>query len=165
MLIHSEDFPHACPNAPNCPKVSSYFVVPIPFIQVFNNSKYFLWQRFKQKGGSKRHFANCRAEKPTVCNNQEDDSESNHSSVHVKRNFGPLRRITQPAQQSNQSKIIWKDCTVSIKRTDFIERAIWLGYSSLTRVSHLDKRKGKQVGKWVNTAQIGAGTGPKKRKT
>lgn len=108
---------------------------------------------------------NCRAEKPSVSkNDEEDDSERNHSELPVKRNFGIRRRIIQPGQQFDQSKIIWKECAVSIKRTHFIERAIWLGYSSLTRVSRLDKKKGRQVGQWVNSAQIGAGPGPKRRK-
>jgi hypothetical protein len=98
-------------------------------------------------------------------NKEEDDPTINHStSFQFKRNFGPRKLILQPAQHLDESKIIWKECTISIKRTDFIEKAIWLGYCSLTRVSHLNKKKGKKAGKWVNTAQIGAGTGPKKRK-
>jgi len=166
MLIHSNNFRFSCPNAPNCSKVLiDFYCFYLKAKFATFGIKYFLKQPFNTKSNSQRHFVNCRAVKPSVNNNkEEDDSTSYHSSFQFKRNFGPRRLIPQPAQQLDESKIIWKEYTVLIKRTDFIEKAIWLGYSSLTRLYH-NKSNEKKSRTWVNTAQICAGTGPKKRKT
>ena len=106
------------------------------------------------------HSLLCRAEKPTAAEKEEDESESDNSGS--PRGFNrKIRRPTKPPQPIDPSIIAIKECTIVIKRTEFIERAIRKGYSSFTYVGFNWKNK---TGSWVNTDQLGAGPGPKKRK-
>ena len=77
------------------------------------------------------HSLICRAEKPTVRESEESENDSSASpSRRPKR-----RRINGPPKgqmDDDPSKIVFKECNVLIKKTNFIELEIRKGYSSIT---------------------------------
>ena len=84
-------------------------------------------------------------EKP-IRNPNEEEDESDVESFSIGRgHFRGGRHPTDGSQPPDSSRIVFKKCTVTIKRVKFIERAIRMGFSSLTRVSRVNKN-GKKGG-------------------
>ena len=117
-------------------------------------------QRFKRKKNSQLHFANCRAEKPTPTelteSKNEEESDSESSSHPTKRRYGGCQTLAA-RQKSNSTNIVLKNCSIVIKRSQEIEKAIKMGFSSLTYIG-MNWKKGS---KWVVTDLIGVRPGRK----
>ena len=70
----------------------------------------------------------CRAEKPPV----KEESESDNDSYSPRRHY--FRRKQVVREESDPPKFILKPCTVVIKRTGFIEKAVKKGHRLFTQV-------------------------------
>lgn len=72
----------------------------------------------------------------------------------MRRRCGRRPKATESQDQPNSTDLIFKNCSIEIKRTKIIERAIREGYSSLTHVQRLVKGEKRRI--WQITGLIGA---------
>ena len=97
----------------------------------------YLLQRFRTKTSRSNHSKSCRALLNPIANDGGEPTPGCSSS--------------NAASSVTQCNVLLKECSVVMKKEDFIERAIKMGYTSLSSVSQLDANGNKTI-EWVNSS-------------
>ena len=86
-----------------------------------------------RKESSRNHFLICRAEKPVATESNDEEESSSELSSPVRRRCGRRTKASE-SQQSESTGLIFKNCSIDIKRNKQIERAVREGYTSFAHV-------------------------------
>lgn len=151
LVVHSGGPFFPCPNAPNCPKVN--FFPNICHKTTLNFKISNLIKRFKSKKTSRGHFLICRAGKKIATQTNDEEESDSERCLPVRQPCGRQPKASE-SQQHESSGFIFKNCTIVIKRTQTIERAVREGYTSFTHVPIVYKGEKRRV--WKITGLIGA---------